>query len=287
MRPPTPPIEELGGAGPPLLLAPANGFPPGTYLPAFAPLRDRYRLLALPPRPLWPGIGPPPDESGDWNILADDILRSLNHHQVEPALAIGHSFGAVALILAAAREPDRFLGLALLDVTVMTRERMADVASLRRYGLEIRTPLIRGALNRRDRFASLDEAFEFWRGKSLFADWSDDALQCYAEAVLVRDHDGYSLRWSGAWEAWYYRSYHTTTWEAVDRLPRNLPLLVVRGGLSDTFSAEAAEGLLRASPSARLITLPDHGHLFPQSAPAQTLDAVEPWLLQAAKSRIP
>jgi pimeloyl-ACP methyl ester carboxylesterase len=280
----TPPIEDLGGAGPTLLLTPANGFPPATYVPAFAPLQDRYRLRALPPRALWPGIGPPPDEAGNWESLADDILRSLDHHQVEPALAIGHSLGAVGLILAAAREPERFLGLALLDATVTTRQEMAAVAALTRSGQEVRSPLIRGAMNRRDRFDSLDEAFDFWRGKPLFADWSDEALQCYTRAVLGPDEGGYTLHWSGAWEAWYYRSYHTTTWDAVDRLPEDLPLLVIRGGTSELFPAEAAEGFMRASPNARMVTIPDHGHLFPQAAPALTLGVVEPWLARIAKS---
>lgn len=280
----SPPIQDLGGVGPSLLLAPANGFPPETYLPAFAALLDRYRLRALPPRALWPGTAAPPHEPGDWESLAEDILRALDHHQVEPALAIGHSFGAVALLLAAAREPDRFLGLALLDVTLMTRTRMADLAALGQQELALRSPLADGALNRRDRFDSLDEAYNFWRGKPLFADWSDQALRCYTAAVLAPDGEGYSLRWSGAWEAWYYRSYHTTTWNAIDRLPGTFPMLVVRGGTSDTFSAEAAEEFLRAAPSARLVTLPHHGHLFPQAAPALTLETVEPWLARAAKS---
>ncbi|MEK6598303.1 MAG: alpha/beta hydrolase [Gemmatimonadota bacterium] len=280
----TPPIQDLGGTGPPLLLTPANGFPPATYLPAFRPLQDRYRLLALPPRALWPGIGSPPEEPGSLRPLADDILRALDHHRIEPALAIGHSFGAVALLLAAALEPDRFMGLALLDVTVMTRTRMAQVATLSPPGLEGRTPLIRGALSRRQQFGSLEEAFDYWRDKPLFADWSDEALQCYTEAALAPDGDGYSLRWSGAWEAWYYRSFHTTTWDAVDRLPRDLPLLVVRGGTSHTFSAEAAVELQKAAPNAQVVTLPNQGHLFPQAAPGLTLETVEPWLTRMSRS---
>lgn len=280
----TPPIQDLGGAGPALLLTPANGFPPETYLPAFAPFRTRHRLLGLAPRALWPDIGDPPELPGSWQLLADDILRALDHHQVPPAIAIGHSFGAVALLLAAAREPERFLGLALLDVTLMTRARMADVAALSRQGLELRSPLIGGALNRRARFDSPEEAFSYWRGKSLFTGWSDEALQCYVDAVLAPAGDGYTLRWSGAWEAWYYRSYHTTTWEAIDRLPGSLPILLVRGGTSDTLSSEAVAEFQQAAPVTQVVTLANQGHLFPQAAPDLTRGAVEPWLARTAKS---
>lgn len=36
-------------------LAHANGFLPGTYRPLAETLADRYYVIGLPSRPLWPG----------------------------------------------------------------------------------------------------------------------------------------------------------------------------------------------------------------------------------------
>src|SRR6185369_13014630 len=65
-------IVPLSAAGPDLVLLPANGFPPATYLPALAPLLDRSRVSGLPPRALRPDAGPAPERPGSWESLATD-----------------------------------------------------------------------------------------------------------------------------------------------------------------------------------------------------------------------
>jgi hypothetical protein len=44
------PLIDLGGSGPLIHIAVANGFPPQTYLPIFDSLLSRYHLVSLPPR---------------------------------------------------------------------------------------------------------------------------------------------------------------------------------------------------------------------------------------------
>src|SRR5688572_21044160 len=86
------PLLELGGHGALLHLAPANGFPPATYLPALTPVLATHQVVSLPPRAMWPG-NPPPGAPGSWTELADDLLEGLSRHQLPPVIAVGHSFG--------------------------------------------------------------------------------------------------------------------------------------------------------------------------------------------------
>ena len=51
---------------------------------------------------------------------------------------------------------------------------------------------------------------------------------------------GFTLEWPAAWEAWYYRSFYPDTWTDIPHLDPELPLLVVGGENSDTFTAESA-----------------------------------------------
>jgi pimeloyl-ACP methyl ester carboxylesterase len=274
------PLMELGGSGPLIHLAPANGFPPATYLPALEPALASYRVVCLPPRAMWADAGPPPDGPGSWVSLAEDLLEGMRRHGLPPVVAIGHSFGAVASMLAAVREPARFRALALLDPTMLPPVMMDELRAQRRQGQITFRPLVQGARKRRDRFESSGEAFEYWRTKPLFRDWADDEVWRYAKSMLVPadDGNGFTLGWSPAWEAHYYESFYTDSWDDVGRLDPALPVLVVGGATSDTF-LPASAALFRAKlRSATHVTIPRRGHLFPQSAPAETGRVLASWV---------
>jgi pimeloyl-ACP methyl ester carboxylesterase len=277
--PPMPhPLIELGGSGSVVLLLPANGFPPATYLPALGPLLSRHRIVSLPPRALWEDAGPPPPRAGSWIALADDLLEGLLLHQLPPVVAIGHSFGGVTALLAALREPARFRALALLDPTIWPPQQLAGFAEQQRAGQAASRALVQRALTRRDRFTSEAEAFAYWREKRLLSDWSDSAVWRYTRAMLRPSPEGgFTLSWRRDWEAHYYESVYTETWEALRELDPALPLLVVRGGTSDTFLPESAALLQATLPRAVQRAIPGRSHLFPQSAPEETGSILAEW----------
>lgn len=274
----THPLIELGGQGPLIHLAPANGFPPASYLPALEPLLSDYRVISLPPRAMWPDAGTAPEAPGSWITLGDDLLAGIRVHDLPPLIAIGHSFGAIASLLAAVKERSRFRALALLDPTIFPPAAMDQIREQRGRG-ELFRPLVQGARKRRDRFSSESEAFSYWRGKALFTDWSDDAVARYAAAMLRPTGAGeFTLSWPGAWEAHYYESFYTDSWGDVARLDRSLPVLVVGGSESDTLLPEATALLRKQLPWATHMTVPGYGHLFPHSAPEQTGRILRGWI---------
>ena len=69
-------LVDLGGEGPIINLAHANGFPPATYEPLAAELRTDYHLIGLPARPLWPGSRP--DSAPTWQPMAGDLIEGLD-----------------------------------------------------------------------------------------------------------------------------------------------------------------------------------------------------------------
>jgi pimeloyl-ACP methyl ester carboxylesterase len=261
-----------------LHVAVANGFPPATYAPLLIPLRHRVHAVSLPPRALWPGIGPPPRAAGTWLSLVDDLIRGLEAHRIEPVIGLGHSFGAVVSLVAATRVPERFAGLILLDPTIFAPGTMDAVARQREADGAARFALVEGALKRRRHFDSPDQALTYWRSRPLLADWPEESLRCYVASMLQPAERGYDLSWSPEWEAWYYRSFYPHTWGDVARVPRGLPVLVVRGETSDTFPEDAEHHLRTLLPAARCLTIPGAGHLFPQARPEQTAAVIAQWL---------
>ncbi|HEU5219642.1 MAG TPA: alpha/beta hydrolase [Gemmatimonadales bacterium] len=284
----THPLIELGGQGPLIHLAPANGFPPASYLPALEPLLAGHRVVSLPPRAMWPDAGAPPEQPGSWTTLGDDLLAGFRAHQLPPLIAIGHSFGAVVSLVAAVKDPSRFRALALLDPTILPPPMMDQVREQRLKGEMSFRPLVQGARNRRERFSSPSEAFSYWRGKPLFADWSDDAVQRYARAMLRPTGTGdFTLSWPGAWEAHYYESFYPDSWADVARLDSRLPVLVVGGSESDTLLPEATALLREKIPWATHMTVPGYGHLFPQAAPEQTGRMLRGWIESLSAPSLP
>src|ERR1041384_7174599 len=211
------PLFDLGGTGPLVHLAPANGFPPETYTSALEPLLPHHRVVSLPPRAMWSDAGPAPEQPGSWVTLAEDLLEGMRRHELPPVVAVGPSFGGGASLLAAVREPARFRGLALLDPTILPPAMMDELKEQRARGEMAFRPLVHGARKRRgrvsrtgggvrswgrraggagkrrDRFPSPGEAFDYWREKPLFSDWSDDAVSTYARAMLRASDDGGGL----------------------------------------------------------------------------------------------
>ena len=100
----------LSQAGPPLVFAHANGYPPGAYRTFLEPFLKDYQVEAIYLRPFWPGSDP--DDLRDWRGFRDDYLEyifsRMDQFQVDGSLpsshkilGIGHSVGAMTTIMAA------------------------------------------------------------------------------------------------------------------------------------------------------------------------------------------
>jgi len=274
-------LFEFGGSGPIIHLAIANGFPPETYRLLVEPLTAHFRVVALPPRALWHGERDP-RELRSWHNMADDIRAGLRAHNLTEVIAIGHSMGGVASILAAIDEPARFRGLILLDPTIMLPHMLRFVKVARFFGQMDRSPMVERTKRRRREFESTDAAYQYFRKRPLFANWPDPTVRHYAESMTrPRKHaPGVELSWTPEWEAQYYRTLYADSWRMLPRIRGKLPALFIRGGESDTFLAPAAERVSKLLPDAAQVVIPSHGHLFPQSAPEATCAEIIKWLLQ-------
>jgi pimeloyl-ACP methyl ester carboxylesterase len=270
------PIYEYGGAGQVIYVAVANGFPPQTYAPLAKPFTTQYRVVSLLPRALWPDEQPP-NVLQNWHIVADDLSDALEQYDLRDVIAIGHSFGGIASILAANAHPERFRALILLDPTIFSQSGMDFMAQMQADGSIRDFPLVQGAMRRKRSWATVEEAYTYFKGKSLFAPWPDETVRLYAESgTRPAAEGGFELAWPPEWEAYYFSTLYTKTWDELPKL--KLPLLVIRGGDSDTFQAESAAQLRALLPEAAYAEIPGHGHMFPQSAPDATRQIIADWL---------
>jgi len=263
---------DFGGVGPPLHLAPANGFPPEAYRPLADALAPQFHVLGYRPRPLWPGSDP--NSVSSWRDLATDMLADMQQRGEGPFIGAGHSLGGIMTLYAAILRPDLFRGLALIDPVVFPRRMLLMLWAMRQIGQHHRSPIVQGAVRRRDRFASSDEARTRYTGRGVFAKLHPAALDGYLDGGLRPDGDSVTLSWPKTWEAHIFSLVAIDTWDALSRL--RLPLLIIRGAQSDLLTDRTWRQLRWHLPNARLVEL-EGGHMLPLEHPDAVAEVIREW----------
>lgn len=268
------PLIDFGGTGPVMHFAHANGYPPGCYRAFLEPLTGRYRVLASLMRPLWQPA-PDPARLRDWTGFADDLIATLEadaRTREGGVIGAGHSLGAFVTLIAAARRPDLFRALVLIEPPfLLRRHRMA--LHVFRHVAPRRFPLVDRTLRRREHWDSVEEAFCYFRKKPVFRRIRDEVLEDYARhgtrlAPAPADdparHQGRVLAFSKHWEARIYLSLAShLPWLRRCRVPA----VAVRGGDSDTLLPAVWKQWQRAAPAHRFLEVPGTGHLLPFEDP--------------------
>lgn len=253
-----------------VVLAHANGYPPGSYRALLSELGEPFGdpVRTLEHRPLWDS-SPAPTFLG-WEHYACDLIDFIERACDQPVWLLGHSMGAACGVIGAARRPDLFAGIIGLD-PVMVRTKMWFWSRVINRLNPDAMPIVRRALKRPHSFGSHQLAFDFYRAKRVFANVGDEVLMDYVLAghELLAEGD-VSLRYTGAWEACVYRS--------VPRMGPALkslrcPLHIVAGESSDVLTSETLAWAMSQCRSLTHESLPG-GHLLPLEHPEACATAV-------------
>ncbi|MGH2536505.1 MAG: alpha/beta fold hydrolase [Candidatus Promineifilaceae bacterium] len=266
------PHQASGRAGPWLHFAHANAYPPAAYRALFARLAQRFRLVAIEQRPLWPGSRP--EALLSWRELADDLIALLDQLGLSGVIGAGHSLGAVVTLYAAVARPELFRAVALIDPVFLKPAQLARLAELPRPLTAEQMPLVKSAQRRRKRWASREAAFARFRSKEVFGRLDDAALWDYVNSITRPDgRRGVALSYPAAWEARIYGLPPADVWELLPRLER--PTLAIRAAESDTISREAWALWQQLQPEATFVEFAASSHLLPMERPAAVAEAIE------------
>ncbi|MDQ3897170.1 MAG: alpha/beta fold hydrolase, partial [Actinomycetota bacterium] len=103
-------VHDLGGDGPPLLMAHATGFCGPVLAPLAAHLTTRFHCWTFDAR----GHGDTETPAGldwRWSSFTDDVLAVVDGLSLDRPYGFGHSSGGAALLDAEARRPGTFAAL--------------------------------------------------------------------------------------------------------------------------------------------------------------------------------
>ena len=259
-------VHDLGGEGPPLLLAHATGFHGRVWEPLAAHLTGFHRW-SIDMRAHGDSDAPA-DRPLEWYGFADDVLSVIDALGLEKPFGVGHSKGAASLLLAEQARPGTFSALYLYEPVVVPEDFVTD--------RNPDNPLSNGARRRRDTFESFDAAFENYASKPPFNSLHPEVLRVYVDHGFNQNPDGtVSLKCLPENEADVYA--HGMSHHAFAALHEVSCPVTIAVGLEDTVPAVFARPIADALPMGTVASFPELAHFGPLENPslvaASILDA--------------
>lgn len=265
------PSIEFGDGQETIHFAHANAYPPGTYRQFLEALGEKYRVLAVQHRPMWDDSDPW-ETLTNWKPIADDLIRFLDTQGLSNIIGVGHSLGGVASFYAAIMRPDLFRKLVLIEPVFLPAQFVAHMDSVDPADI----PMVAGALRRGTRWESRAELFERYRGKQVFARFSDQSLWDFVNFGTKEVDGGIKLAYPPQWEARFYALPPRDVWELLPQL--SLPTLAIRAAESDTLYLPAWNLWKELQPNATFVEMADVGHLLTHESPQRLAKIILEWL---------
>ena len=263
-------VHDLGGGRdkPDLLIVHATGFCAQVYSRLAVSLGTRYRCWGIDLR--GHGLSKTPDGLDyAWEGFGEDVLAAVSGLGLrQPPVAVGHSSGGAAVLLAEASRPGTFSALWCYEPIVWPPE-MREGAQRRAEGLAA------GARRRRDRFSSEREAYLNFASKPPLSTFVPAAIRAYVDHGFAADPDDGSLvlRCRPEVEATVYlRAADGDRFSPLAGVA--CPVVVASGGRTDAVRPALAERLAAALPHGRVRTFDRLAHFGPLEDPPEVADAI-------------
>lgn len=266
---------DWGGDGELIVIHHANGFCAATYALIAVALRERFRVVAFDAR--GHGDSTPVDAVGNsdaylWSRLASDYAAALAHLLGTTGrdgirYAIGHSFGGVLTLAAAAERPGLIDEALLLDPVILP-------PLSERSKRSVRGPdLANMARRRRAVFPSREVAYRHFAGRGLFEAFRPEALALYVSEGMEETPSGeVRLKCHPEVEAAVFdRGATMDIFALAHRIETRTHILHAKRG---NFPLAAYAALAGEMPDASVESC-DAGHLFAMEEPELVIDRIE------------
>lgn len=241
----------------------ANGFPAPCYrvfLDALASHFDVRHVDRFGHDPRFP-------VTDGWRHLAEELIADIERRGA-PVIGVGHSLGGYVSVIAAARRPDLFRAVILLDAPILSRFQGSALAFVKRIGLIDRVTLAGTTRGRRREWPSAEAALEHLRPKPLFRHFDPRCLDDYIRFGMEVHAGGVRLVFDTEIEYSIYRTLPHDIARFARRL--QMPAGLIAGTRSDLLERVS----LRTSSAHFTIASIEGGHLFPFEHPEAAARAV-------------
>jgi pimeloyl-ACP methyl ester carboxylesterase len=258
-------LHDLGGDGPALLLCHPTGFHGMIWAPVAHELAAVARCWAPDLRGHGDSTAPDDGDFG-WRGMTDDVLAVVDHIGRSPhgLLAVGHSMGGGALVMAEQARPGTFAGLWLFEPIIVPPPEGAGGGT---------NPMAEAAIRRKSQFPDRETAYANYASKPPLDTLTPAALRAYVDHGF-RDvpGGGVELKCAPEVEAKVFNAALRT--DAFRRLGEvRCPVTVAVSG-DGGLPAQLAPLVADTAPRGRLETYPQVTHFGPMEDPPTIAAAI-------------
>ena len=243
-----------------------NGFALGVYEPLLSDLAQHLNITALTMRGEW--YDKPTADKMTREEDADVLIEFLQKTQDKPIIGIGHSQGATATTMAAAKRPDLFSALYLLEPVTFTNQQGKLYSLVPRMVKMTREPFKSTQVKQAD-WHSVDAYYQFLRRHKAYKRITDEHLLTYAKNSLEAGEQAeLTLRFSPKQELANYFGTPLIMKPLQQLIADNkVPVQLIIGKPSMFISQQVRQMWDKFVPNEQMTVLNDYGHLLPLEAP--------------------
>lgn len=245
--------------------------------PMIAALGNQHRFISMDVRGRGQSDRDPNPENYTPAVYAGDVIALMDHLGLEKTCLIGTSMGGLISMVLMKAAPERISGVVLNDVgPELDKKGLNRIKSY--VGDVVPVADWESAANRIESIQNV--AFPDATEK----DWLNFARRTYREGddgQLHLDYDPAIM--SAVAAAKPGLLVNIAMWRLYGKM-KSVPVLLLRGEISDLLSAKTAERMVRRHPAARLVTVPRVGHAPLLDEPA-SLDAINAFLAELGEAR--
>ena len=265
---------------PTLHWAHATGFHGRLYQPLLGDLATDLNVLAWDMRGHGTSAGAANISTFQgWETYYRDMIALLDSLE-EPIWLAGHSIGATTSIMAAARRPDKVLGLILAEPVIISSGQSLKLWLAKLLRQSHRLPLAAGAARRRGAFDSYAAAMDNYRGRGAFKTWPEAWLESYVRYAFITQGTQIQLACSAEWESTTFAHTEHNPWPGIREL--RCPVIALAAERGSTFSSIARKRVQALLPLAEVRVLGGTTHFLPMEQREVVRDAILSFVLSGS-----
>jgi len=219
------------------------------------------------------------DYDPDWRnynpvVELGDVIAVMNTLALERAVFVGTSRGGILTMLLAAAQPNLIAGAVLNDIGPVIEPE--GLMRIKGYVGKMQQPadLAEGAVILRGLFGAQFPSL----GEADWMAWADRSWKHGPGGPVAR----YDPALAETLKDLTPDQPIPDLWAQFDRLPP-VPLMTVRGGLSDILSEDTADAMQARRPDMEIVEIPDQGHA-PLLAEAKTMSRISDFMRRCDRS---
>ena len=212
----------------------------------------------------------------DWSLFKDDVLNFINQNNLQSTVGIGHSMGAILILLIEITHPGTFKQIFLLDPVITSRFKSFIYKLLFSINLiDIMHPMIKITNRRKEKFESKKIMYQNYRNKKIFSKISDEGLMNYINSIIEESNDSVKIKISKKWENTIYRTgsmHDNEIWRNIKNI--NSPSYVILPKEDQFGYFNYGIKLRDRNKSFKNLFINNSTHLFPIERPKKTANLI-------------